>query len=100
MLTFLVGCAGANRQCSAGMAKSFGANWVVAQCRYDGSVLRCWKLSDASIDNEPHSDGIYWQSPEGHLVHISGWYNRVQVSHAGWEAAAASIGVDLSKCGP
>ena len=96
----LSGCAGTSRGCAALGAESFGADWVVAQYRYDGSVLRCWRLPGTSIGNEPHSDGIFWQSPEGHLVHISGWYNRVQVEAGAWGSAAASIGVDLKGCQP
>lgn len=95
----LAGCAGFSRSCSSDIAVAFGANWLVVQYRYDGEAMRCWKLSGTSVENETGSDGIYWKSPEGHLVHISGWYNRVQVAHEDWAGAASSLGVDLKKCG-
>jgi hypothetical protein len=31
-------------------------------------------------------------------VHISGWYNRVQVNNGDWNGAAAALGIDLSRC--
>jgi hypothetical protein len=94
----LAGCTGVSRDCSSWSAGAMGADWVVAQYRYDGTVLRCWRLPGTSIGNEQGSDGIFWQSPEGHLVHLSGWYNRVQVEGGGWDSAAASIGVALKEC--
>jgi hypothetical protein len=40
-----------------------------------------------------------WLDPHGsHLVHISGWYNRVQVNNGDWNGAAATLGIDLSRC--
>lgn len=50
-----------------------------------------------SVANEDGTDGIYWQQ-DGHLVHISGWYNRVQVDDDKFEAAAALLGVELARC--
>jgi hypothetical protein len=70
------------------------------QYRQDGTAFNCWQLREASLENEPHSDGLYWQDPVGReLVHISGWYNRVQVEGGNFDKAARLIGVDLSKCG-
>ena len=98
-LLFLVSCAGFNRSCSACMAESYGSDWVVVQYNYNGSPLACWKLLDASVSNEEHSDGIYWvDSKTRHLVHISGWYNRVQVEGGDFEGAANLLGVELRKC--
>lgn len=94
----LAGCAGFNRSCSSCNAESFGADWLVAQYRYDGTVMKCWRLENTSIANEEGSDGVYWKTPLGHLVHISGWYNRVQVEAKGWADAAAALGVDLDGC--
>lgn len=94
----LAGCAGQMRSCSAGMAERFGADWLIAQYKTDGTPLHCWRLPDTSVVNETGSDGIYWKDPRGHLVHISGWYNRVQVTGGDWAGAAASIGVDIGVC--
>lgn len=94
----LTSCAGLERSCSSGIATTFGADWIVVQYRNDGVVLQCWRLPNTSITNEQNSDGIYWKSPDGHLVHISGWYNRVQVSNKNWSAAAHQLGLDLTKC--
>jgi len=97
LFLFVAGCAGTSRSCSSCNAESFGANWVVVQYRFDGIPINCWKISDSSITNEPHSDGIYWED-HGQLVHISGWYNRVQVMGNDYERAAKSIGVEISRC--
>ncbi len=98
-LVFLgVGCAGTSRSCSSCNAESFGANWIVVQYDSFGQPLNCWQLKNVSISNEPHSDGIYWENSDGHLIHISGFYNRVQVEHNQWESAANLIGVDLKSC--
>jgi hypothetical protein len=97
-LLFLANCAGFDRGCSSCMASSFATDWVVVQYKIDGTPINCWKLTNVSIANEQSSDGIYWKSPQGHLVHISGWYNRVQVSGSNFESAAKDIGVDLARC--
>lgn len=91
----LAGCAGLGRECSSCKAGSFGADWIVVQYRYDGTPMKCWRLPQTSVTNEPESDGIYWKNPAGHLVHISGWYNRVQVDHGDWKGAADSLDIDL-----
>ena len=93
----LAGCAGTSRGCASCNAENFGADWIVVQYRMDGSPVNCWQLRSTSIVNEPHSDGIYWQTPNGHLVHVSGWYNRVQVIGS-FESAAKEVGVDLASC--
>lgn len=94
----LTGCAGFSRGCSSFNAGAFGSDWVVVQHRLDGSVFRCWKLTNASVVNEPQSDGVYWESADGHLVHITGWHNRIQVAEKNFEQAANIIGVDIKTC--
>lgn len=98
MSLLLVGCAGYQRGCTNKIAITFGSDWLVVQHAADGSVSNCWKLASTSIGNEEKSDGIYWQSPNGHLIHLSGWYTRVQVAKESWKDAAAELKVDLSKC--
>jgi hypothetical protein len=93
-------CAGISRDVSSRIASDFGADWIVVQYRFDGTPINCWKLRDVGIDNEPASDGIFWKdSATGHLVHISGWYNRVQVTRHDFASAARLVGVDASSCG-
>lgn len=95
----LVSCAGTQRQCAAGCAESYGADWMVAQYGYDGRPVACWRLVNTSVTNEPASDGIYWlDTNTGNLVHISGWYNRVQVIGGNWKHAATSLNVDGDAC--
>ena len=95
----LTGCAGMQRSCSSCSAESFATDWVVVQYKYDGEPMNCWKLSNTSIANEQGSDGIYWvDSKTRNLVHISGWYNRVQVESGQWKEAADAIGIDLERC--
>lgn len=95
----LVGCAGTMRSCHGCMAEEMGADWIVVQYKTDGIPMNCWRLPGTSVANEQGSDGIHWYETSGHLVHISGWYNRVQVSHGDWAGAARTIGVDLESCG-
>ena len=97
-LLLLCGCAGFQRNCASGIAGAVGADWVVVQYKADGNPINCWKLEGTSIDNEQGSDGIYLLEPSGHLVHISGWYSRVQVAHNAFKEAANVIGVDIDKC--
>ena len=99
LLLALCGCAGFQRDCSSCGASNFGSDWIVLQYGYDGKPINCWKLQNTAIDNEHATDGVYWQSPTGHLVHISGWYNRVQVDHGDYSGAAAQLGIDLKACG-
>ena len=93
----MTGCAGMQRGCNSTMAESFGADWIVTQLDFQGKPFNCWKLKDTSITNEHASDGIYW-AEGGNLVHISGWYNRVQVQNRRWAEAAVSLGISLSAC--
>ena len=92
-------CQGWNRGMSSCCASSFGSDWLVIQYNYNGELIQCWKLTNTSVDNEPHSDGIYWlDNKTNHLVHISGWYNRIQVVNGNFESASKLLRIDLSKC--
>jgi hypothetical protein len=98
-LVLVAGCAGWTRECSNFRASGFGADWVVVQFGLDGTPFSCWKLTNVGVDNEASSDGIFWKdSKAGHLVHISGWYNRVQVEGGDFATAAALLGVDVNRC--
>lgn len=97
-LLLLTGCAAISRDCSSCGASNFGSDWIVLQYKMDGEPINCWKLKNTAITNEEHTDGIYWQGPSGHLVHISGWYNRVQVQGGDWEGAAKTLGVTMARC--
>lgn len=98
LAALVFGCAGQQRSCAGCNAENFGADWVVVQLRTDGTPFRCWALHDTSIGNEPHSDGIWWQSPGGHLVHISNLYNRVQVQGGDWNGAFTELGLSRATC--
>lgn len=96
---WLAGCAGFERGCSSEVATSFGADWIVVQQRAtDGKPYNCWLLQNVSVANEGHSDGVYWASSDGHLVHIAGQYARVQVKDGKWKNAAHLIGIDSELC--
>ena len=95
----LASCAGLTRSCSSCSAEQFASDWLVVQYDMQGKPYNCWKLEETSVTNEPHSDGIYWlDGISQNLVHISGWYNRVQVERNQWDEAARSVGVDTAKC--
>lgn len=92
----LLGCAGLDRDCSRSCGSEMnGADWLIVQLKYDGEIQNCWQLKGLAVDNEPHSDGIWWVE-HGEQVHISGWYNYVQV--VDWKTAAGTLGVDLTRC--
>lgn len=96
----LASCAGWQRSCSSFNAEQFGSDWIVVQYKMDGTPFNCWKLPSTSITNEGGSDGIYWKDVNTtHLVHISGWYNRVQLGTGKWSEAATLLGVEADKCG-
>ena len=95
---FFVGCAGTQKSCQSCNNEEFGANWIIVQYKFDGTPINCWRLNGGSVSNEPSSDGIWFESGEKNLIHISGWYNRVQVNGSDFDAASKEIGVDLSKC--
>lgn len=94
----LTGCAGMERGCSSTVAESFGADWVIVKTDFSGKAYRCWVLEDTSVTNEQASDGIYWKSESGQLVHISGFYDRVQVTHGDWPAAFKELGITKEEC--
>jgi hypothetical protein len=99
LLCTLAGCAGVERSCSSCAASSLGADWVVVELReYDGTPYRCWMLTSVSIENETNSDGIYWVTADGNLIHVSGSYDRVQVEKGQWDAAFAEINMTEKAC--
>lgn len=78
-------------------AENVGSDWVVVQYGYNGDPINCWRLEGISISNETGSDGIWWREDSGHLVHISGWYNRVQVDGGRFDEAAQLLGVESDR---
>lgn len=91
----LLGCASTERECAQCGTEIHGADWLIVQLKADGEIRNCWQLHDLAVTNEPHSDGVWWVAG-GEQVHISGWYNYVQV--ANWNTAAATLGVNLAQC--
>lgn len=98
LLCCIAGCAGWNRGCSSWQAQALGADWVIVQLNAYGKVIRCWQLEQVSVANEEGSDGIYWKNEIGNLVHLSGFYNRVQVHNGNWENAFETLGLDGKDC--
>jgi len=50
----------------------------VVQYAQNGSVINHWNLKSKTVRNESQSDGIYFVSPSGAVVHLSGHYIFVQ----------------------
>jgi len=98
LLLVCVGCASIDRDCASCGASNFGGDWIVLQYGFDGTPINCWQLRNVAIENEHATDGIYWQSSDGHLVHISGWYNRAQVTNGDFAGAARQLGINLASC--
>lgn len=99
MLVLFCGCAGFSRECSSCSAGAFGTDWIVVQMNCEGKIMRCWELQGASVANEEKSDGIYWEDPAtGNLVHLSNFYNRIQVSNGKWAEAFRDLGITRKEC--
>lgn len=98
VLLMLTGCAGVQRDCRGCSSEVGGANWLVVQYTMSGSVLHCWKLDNVAMENEPHSDGIYWEESGGNVVHISNLYNAVQLNGSNWDAAEQRLNLTAKDC--
>lgn len=94
----IFGWKGVSRGCSGCVARAAGTDWIIVQLDLEGEPFRCWELRDVSVANESQSDGIYWEEENGNLVHISGLYNRVQVSGGNWDAGFRSLGLTRDEC--
>lgn len=87
-----------SKDCSQWVASDFGGDWMVVQYAFDGRPFHCWKLRDAAVDSE-QGGNLNWKDPgNGHLVHVTGWENRVQVINGDFETAAKLLGVEASQC--
>jgi hypothetical protein len=89
---------GISRGCSGCYASSVGADWIVVQVDLEGRPFRCWELDNVSVANESQSDGVYWEESNGNLVHISGLYNRVQISGENWDEGFSTLGLTREEC--
>lgn len=92
-------CASTSKACSQAGADAFGSDWLVVQFAQDGHPFNCWKLRGAVVE---HTEGgnVDWKDmTTGHIVGITGWENRVQVSNGDFASAAELIGVDANQCG-
>lgn len=99
-IIFLCGCASFERDCTSCTATTLGSDWLVVQISaLDGKPIRCWQLSNASLDSEERSDGINWKDTvNGNMVHISGFYNYVQVRTGQWDTAFRQLGLTEGLC--
>lgn len=101
---FLVACEKSCQQCNRTTTSWKGADFMVVQFDQDGKPFNCWKLQDVAIVDDDHSGGIWWTDDRsGDLVHISGWYNYIQIG-GGMTGetsvdAAKALGIDLFRCG-
>lgn len=96
---FVVGCSSWNRSCASFGAHTLGADWLVVQFDSTGRPFNCWMIDNATVSNEEAGDGIWWLDQQsGHIIHIAGWYNRVQVTGNDYGEAAQLLGVDVGKC--
>lgn len=91
-------CAGTGKAISQGMASTFGADWIIVQYAQNGTPFHCWKIRDAAVDDS-EGGNINWKDREhGHLVHLTGWENRVQVVGGDYASAGRLLGVDAARC--
>lgn len=99
-LLLITGCASFNRSCSSSVTQTFGGDWMITQVGMDGTPFNCWKLNNISLTTDDNGGGeIQWLDQEtGHLIHINGWHNQVQVAHGDWAGAARELGVNEAQC--
>ena len=74
----VIGPNGIKTGCAGWQASVYGSDWIVVQYAQSGCVLSSWELKDEAIENEDGSDGIFFVSEEGDVVHLSGHYTYVQ----------------------
>ena len=72
------GPAGLKTGLSSWQASAYGSDWLVVQYAQSGCTIATWELRDEAIKNEGDSDGIYFVSEGGAVVHLSGHYVYVQ----------------------
>ncbi len=59
-------------------ASAYGSDWLVVQYAQSGCVITSWELENEAVQNESSSDGIYFVTEKGPVVHLSGHYTFVQ----------------------
>ena len=74
------------------VASAYGSDWLVVQYAQSGCVISSWELKDAAIHNEYGSDGIYFVTEAGPVVHLSGHYTYVQGPDATVRAELLAVG--------
>ena len=72
------GPAGIKTTFSGWQASAYGSDWLVVQYAQSGCVITSWELEDEAVQNESSSDGIFFVTEEGPVVHLSGHYAYVQ----------------------
>lgn len=73
-----MGPAGVKTSLSGWYASGYGSDWLVVQYAQSGCVIHSWDLQSEAIKNEGSSDGIYFVTEEGPVVHLSGHYTYIQ----------------------
>lgn len=95
----IIGCAGIDKSLTSCCATNIGADWVIVQLDMNGNPIMCWKVYSVSLTSENTLDGIYWKDTKtGNLIHLSGWYNFVQVSGNNYEQACKTLNIVCDKC--
>lgn len=87
-----MGPAGLKTQMSGWSASAYGSDWLVVQYAQSGCVISSWELKDEAIQNETSSDGIFFVSEDGSVVHLSGHYVYVQSPGVKTEEALRGLG--------
>lgn len=101
LIGFLVmssACAAMQKSCSQAGASTFGSDWIVVQFDQSGHPFNCWKLRGAVVESSGGGNVDWKDTATGHLVHITGWENRVQVSNGDFASAARLLAVDDALC--
>lgn len=97
-LSTMTGCKQFAKDVAQKRAGMFGGDWIVVQYAMDGRPFHCWKLSGVSLSGTEGGSVDWKDSGNGHLVHLTGWENRVQVVGGDFDGAAEIVGVNASIC--
>jgi hypothetical protein len=73
-----MGPAGLKTSVAGWQASAYGSDWMVIQYAQSGCIIANWELENEAVQNEGESDGIYFVTEEGPVVHLSGHYTYVQ----------------------
>ena len=87
LLFLIIGPNKINRFWQNYKADAYGSDWLVVQYDMTGSPIQYWELKDKSIGSEFNSDGIFFTDNDNLVIHLSGFYNYIEIKDNNFEKA-------------